>query len=611
MAKVNSLGQFLSVDGRPLSNSAGIGQEIARVFKSHIRAAASKNETTKSIVDPFLCLQLSCPPGSYDVNIEPSKDDVLFEERDFVLSMIEDLFDDYYGKIQDPGRKSPVKKKSTTNADINRTFDLLLSQAQPNRITLNTQHRGDESPIATPAQPALRSPASPNNTRAPFKSPQSTHDRENARESQGSRSMNPWSVSRMNASLRTPRRTSDSHNNRQGVLSCDSTPGNQERSPTSTNDAVSPESPELPSPPASRFVSTSPINRRRQASAPDASPPQTDSISSARKAARQRDKERYGNGALDTWFMRTTQASIDQEAPHPPIEDETSIPTISQLAAERFGGPLKDSEPVAAVGHDTTQAEQASVVDETPQPTGEDGGAVTETGYQGSVDSGRGFPVLERWAANLKEGLNPEKISELERALDFETRKKEAMRAYRAGFTGEAIPLSSQESTTSTRTPHHNRFLKAKAALASDRPFAIDGTASKSMSVHDPRAYLIRNSNRQASADENNPPRLLTSKLPFERIPEGYDIHDTGLVMSGSELPTKETLHSMIPHDSYVRDGSESTLTVPEAEELAPFWTERLQAIIKQEYKAGDGPGTPDLPLDLLSVMTAHLKQLA
>lgn len=605
------MGQFLSVDGRPLSNSTGIGQEIARVFKSHIRAALSRSETGKSIVDPFLCLQLRCPPGSYDVNIEPSKDDVLFEERDFVLSLIQDLFEDHYGQIQGPGKKSPVKKKSTTNVDIDRTFDLLLSQTQPKRIALNTQHRGDESPVATPAQSTLRSPASPNNTRSPFGSSQGTREHENARERQGSRSMNPWSVSRMNASLRTPRRTSDSHNNRQAALSCDSTPGNQGQSPTSANGAPSPESPELLSPPASRFVSSSPINRRRQPPGPDGSPPQTDSVSSARKAARQRDKERYGNGALDTWFMRTTQASMDQEAPQPPIEDESCIPTISQLAAERFGGPLKESEPVTAVSRDTTQAEQASVINETSQPTEQEEGPITETGYQGSMDSGRGFPVLERWAANLKEGLNPEKISELDRALDFETRKKEAMRAYRAGLTGEAIPLSSQESTASTRTPHHNRFLKAKAALASDRPFAIDETATKSMSLHDPRAYFIRSSKRQASADESNLPRLLTSKLPFERIPEGYDIHDAGVVVSGSELPTKGIVNSMIPHDPYLRDGSENALSIPEAEKLAPFWTERLQAIIKQKYQSGDGSQTPELALDISSAMTEHLKQLA
>ena len=109
--KINNKGQFLSVDGRPLSTSRGVGRDIVKLFKSHIRAAASKVQASKSVSDPFLCLQLKCPLGSYDVNIEPGKDDVLFEDRELVFSLIQTVLADHYGALPDAQMKSPASRR--------------------------------------------------------------------------------------------------------------------------------------------------------------------------------------------------------------------------------------------------------------------------------------------------------------------------------------------------------------------------------------------------------------------------------------------------------------------------------------------------------------------
>ena len=44
----------------------------------------------------FLALLIFCPLGTYDVNVEPGKDDVLFDSQFLILSAIEDLFKEVY-----------------------------------------------------------------------------------------------------------------------------------------------------------------------------------------------------------------------------------------------------------------------------------------------------------------------------------------------------------------------------------------------------------------------------------------------------------------------------------------------------------------------------------
>ena len=43
-----------------------------------------------------MCLNIDCPPSSYDINIEPAKDDVLFTDEDAVLTICESFFNAYY-----------------------------------------------------------------------------------------------------------------------------------------------------------------------------------------------------------------------------------------------------------------------------------------------------------------------------------------------------------------------------------------------------------------------------------------------------------------------------------------------------------------------------------
>ncbi|KAJ5731562.1 DNA mismatch repair protein C-terminal [Penicillium malachiteum] len=613
LAKVSNSGQFLSVDGRPLSTATGIGQDIGKRFKSYIRTVALRNEATKSITDPFLCLQLSCPQGSYDVNIEPSKDDVLFEDRDIVFSLIEAFFEEHYGQLAD-SRKGPVKKKNPKTSQANGDFNLLLSRARPSdssEESVNTEEHPSE-PIATIStiQATPRSQYSLGTSTPGLLRRDNTNDVVHVTASQISASINPWSVSRKGSTWRTPRRESNTQAINLATSSCESTPGNVGGLSQSNGSQQSPESPGFPSPPISRITSTSPIHRRKQISSSQLSLEPTDSIRSAQKAARQRDKERYGSGALDTWFTRTTQAYMMQESANPVQDQHDAEPTLSQLAEQRFGRGSQTAPEVTANAN-ATQSGESSLEGQTHLSRLDDD-TIDEVEYEGSMDSGRGFPVLERWAASLREGFNPDTQSELEKALDFEKRKKEAMQRHRNRTVTHSVPFSSQAITAVSHSPHHNRFLKAKAALASEGSFAVEAIPKNAFSPKDPRAYLIRcSSGDEASTDSTKSRRAHTRRLPFERIPDGQDVHDLSLTISTDSLNTRESFGMTNFYDSYTRDGSiRCAFASSDVESLAPFWNERLRTMIKQKYKEIDGSQAHELMFDTSSLITNHLKEL-
>jgi hypothetical protein len=74
-------------------------------------------------------MHIRCPPESYDVNIEPAKDDVLFSEPSKVMALAEKLFREYYGE---PATGAPTRSRSsanrqTTTAPVD-NFDLMLAR---------------------------------------------------------------------------------------------------------------------------------------------------------------------------------------------------------------------------------------------------------------------------------------------------------------------------------------------------------------------------------------------------------------------------------------------------------------------------------------------------
>ncbi|KAK5695139.1 hypothetical protein LTR97_008645 [Elasticomyces elasticus] len=110
-AKVSNIGTFLSVDGRPISSVRGTFKQMVKIFRDALKKS---NPRFDGIKEPFIHLSISCPSASYDPNIEPAKDDVLFEDTDVVIGLVRQLF----AAVYPPVTASVMSEPSQTKAEI-------------------------------------------------------------------------------------------------------------------------------------------------------------------------------------------------------------------------------------------------------------------------------------------------------------------------------------------------------------------------------------------------------------------------------------------------------------------------------------------------------------
>ncbi|KAL8946955.1 MAG: hypothetical protein Q9222_006712, partial [Ikaeria aurantiellina] len=144
---VCNTGQYISVDSRPVSCARGILKQIIQLFKSYLRSSLTSANEHK-INDPFLCMNLVCPPGSYDANVEPAKDDVLFTDSSHVLQLVETFLKSQYGELANKEKRTSQSRPPTSHP---RAFDLLLAKKPPpaakSLSILDMQQRDDLASI--------------------------------------------------------------------------------------------------------------------------------------------------------------------------------------------------------------------------------------------------------------------------------------------------------------------------------------------------------------------------------------------------------------------------------------------------------------------------------
>ena len=93
-------------------------------------------------------MNMVCPSGSYDANIEPAKDDVLFTDAQFILELVELFFQEVYGDIKLAESTTLSSKRPTSKSD--QTFDFLLARKQP--ALQGTPTRTNNGEPETPSQ---------------------------------------------------------------------------------------------------------------------------------------------------------------------------------------------------------------------------------------------------------------------------------------------------------------------------------------------------------------------------------------------------------------------------------------------------------------------------
>jgi DNA mismatch repair ATPase MutL len=94
--KISGPGSFVSVDSRPLASNRGTAKKIVTMFKESLCASCRSMSGAK---EPFFCMNIICPPDSYDPNTEPTKNSVIFENEGAVLDAIRRLFDVFYPEV--------------------------------------------------------------------------------------------------------------------------------------------------------------------------------------------------------------------------------------------------------------------------------------------------------------------------------------------------------------------------------------------------------------------------------------------------------------------------------------------------------------------------------
>ncbi|WPH02666.1 Hypothetical protein R9X50_00553200 [Acrodontium crateriforme] len=88
-SKISGFGSFISIDSRPVTASRGTLNQIIKIYR---RALQNANPRCEGIKEPFIYLAVTFDSAAYDPNIEPAKDDVLFEDADAVMAGVNKLF---------------------------------------------------------------------------------------------------------------------------------------------------------------------------------------------------------------------------------------------------------------------------------------------------------------------------------------------------------------------------------------------------------------------------------------------------------------------------------------------------------------------------------------
>lgn len=638
-----------------MSISRGTCSEVAKLFKSYIRSAAKSSGSSASLSDPFLCLHIRCPEGSYDANVEPSKDDVLFEDPQILLSLAESLFKHIYGDMDSSSKDAGDARADEISASQG------LTARHPTAIS-SPQRQGSEytssQGTTSRTQLSTSSPSLGSTQRTGIYDLQLQEaDRASQRMTthRDLEAANPWSIAKMNVSVCSSHDTSRNVDTSPPFL----TPARGRESDRARGESTQMNrrfsgSTTLPSPSNSNSnsTSTSPSDARRSPlfiQHTRGSPTVSELNSSTRSAKdRARDRERYGNGALDTWFQKTTQLSLSRQSVEDlAVQDHEEI-LSEQRAAERFGPKKSQSgfTTAAALLQSTSNRFKPFKSPLDPKQTSsrqpqllpsQDTEDYPPSPEPEQPERRHEFPVMERWSSLLHQSSTQETSSELEEALDFERRKKSAIQARRLQMKDRLGSLTQESTHSPSSSPHHNRYLAARAALNpsnnntntnvdadTETPTqeAEDSSSSRPprSNPNDPRAYFIRHRELDQQTEKTGGclmrvRRVHSSKLPLERIPEGSNLHDVGLPYPIALQDLSKSFKQGWETDSYIRSGTRfdvfSSADSSDWGNVANTWEARLSALVQEKYRVMEGDTEPELDLNLISVIKAHVDELS
>ena len=191
-SKINNMGHFVSIDSRPVSTARGTLKQVMTMFREKLRECKPNMEAVK---DPFLCLNIVCPPASYDPNVEPAKDDVIFADSSKVLAAVQHLLEQCYPAMVAPESLSPNRVSG-----LNERYEISESDEEVKRpLKRQCTWRPNMYGSDEVDDQIL------NDIRSTTASEDEEEERSSLRDATVS---NPWVIAKMNAPLRPRRSTS-------------------------------------------------------------------------------------------------------------------------------------------------------------------------------------------------------------------------------------------------------------------------------------------------------------------------------------------------------------------------------------------------------------------
>ncbi|PHH70418.1 hypothetical protein CDD82_7151 [Ophiocordyceps australis] len=135
---IKDKGVYISVDQRPLSATKGFAKKMVRILKSHLaRAGIRTGVSSGPQATPFMHLNITCPPGSYDPNVSPLKDEVLFANEKGLL----DSFDEFCRKVYNKEVSMVSYQDSTSQSYAPDTSGMQLAS----QFSCSSNHRKDSA----------------------------------------------------------------------------------------------------------------------------------------------------------------------------------------------------------------------------------------------------------------------------------------------------------------------------------------------------------------------------------------------------------------------------------------------------------------------------------
>lgn len=636
LAKIGH-GQYISVDSRPIANDKGTMKKIVTLLKAYVKG--SHCDTIDTIKNPFFRMNIICPVASYDPNVEPAKDDVLFVNEDWVIESIESLFKEFYGEQE----KSTVSRSSKASTKPVDDFSLLLARDRPtltqngpevegtlafpkkpsntptvvgNRTPLETRQTidltdQDESSESAEEEDILQAKETPHrrgidmsidlseevedlHAHSSAQSQEGGSSNHQQMQAAGSRlnSMNPWVIAKLTTPVR-PR------------VEIVSTP--PEVHDSSQHYATQ----SLPTPYCSSIsampdVRTRPTVARASRQREVSNPYQLTPLAS-REIPEFQVESPVAHRRAPVCHVHTVPLENSQE----------SSPLLVGDDASEFA---RRNDFISARNVTEEHIARPTIPESVKLPKSKIGKAnlnksSPHVNMQTSSRDNLRQVTLYKPPLTMGQSTQQEEDPELEWSMDYENRKEEFTRQQRLRAKAARTKVAVEEVEADVdvdadvvrSSPHKNRYHAALATLSQGevQPQAQNNIIKRPFKTMipdgDPRAYLMR---RQRSMSvqpgvTSKMTRLRSNRLPLERIPENEEMHSLMLTIPTNIDTIREMAQTFGQDDTYIRNGTlghgliMSVAETPDfiwrIKDVATKWKEtKIDGDLETEYSFGN-----------------------